>query len=500
MDAIQPVMDAKTGEESANICFNHTPDIGQALAKIIPAPQNLAMHHFARLLALLFYSAAPAALAADLPPGVADLAARVLPSVVSIAALAPAGAATPDDGDNDGGNSALHVADDAAGDVVPPPKDVESLGAGFVFDPAGYILTNNHVVDNATQVMVTFQDGTVYPASIAGRDKDADLAVLKIAAGHSLPALAFGDSSRLRVGDWVLAIGNPFGLAGSTSAGIVSALHRQIQDTAYDDFIQTDAAINRGNSGGPLFNMAGEVVGVDSAIESPGGNSDGVGFAIPSAMAQPVAEALAHTGVMRRGWLGVASAEVTPQVQAALGVPLPGGALVGAVSPNGPSAGVLQPGDVLVGLGGVALADPRALMIRTAEIPAGKTVVARFYRDGGIGQADVTVGTPPPPLDESINIPAPPPPPPVILSALGLGLAGKPADGGAAVLSVSGAALKAGIVAGDVIEQVNGVSIASAADVQAQVQALGAAPTVFLISGAAADGFDPGPRWIAVKP
>jgi serine protease Do len=475
------------------------------------------MHPIARLLAVLLLATASAARAAELPPSLANLAAQVLPAVVSIAAMAPDNAAPKsddnddngdngdnggDDGDGDGGDdSALRTAataDNAATTVVPPPKTIESLGSGFVFDPAGYILTNNHVVDGANAVTVTFADGSVYDASIAGRDKDADLAVLKVDAGHPLAYVKFGDSSKMRVGDWVMAIGNPFGLPGSTSAGIVSALHRQIGDTSFDDFIQTDAAINRGNSGGPLFNMAGQVIGVNSAIEAPDGNSDGVGFAIPASMAAPVAQALAHSGTMQRGWLGIATEELTPQMQAALSLPNTNGALIGAVSPHGPSNGVLKTGDVVVGLDGAAVNDPRALFIRTAEIQAGRSVVVRFYRDGGIGQADVTVTAPPAPLDESIAQPAPAVPPPVILRAYGLGLAGKPVAGGVAVISAAGPAAKAGIVAGNVIEQLNGQIVTSAAGLEAQVKALGDMPPVFLVSGPAADGTNPGPRWIPV--
>jgi serine protease Do len=456
------------------------------------------MRSFAHLLALFLLATASAARAADVPPSMANLAAQLLPSVVSIAAMAPAATAPKDDDDDDDDDSALRTADNTAGDVVPPPKTIESLGSGFVFDPSGYILTNNHVVSGANAVTVTFPDGSVYNATIAGRDKDADLAVLKIQADHPLPYVKFGDSAKMRVGDWVLAIGNPFGLPGSSSAGIVSALHRQIGDTSFDDFIQTDAAINRGNSGGPLFNMKGEVIGVNSAIEAPSGNSDGVGFSIPSAMAAPVAQALAHDGVMQRGWLGVATAEVTPQIQGLLGLSSTNGALVGNVSPGGPSDGVLQTGDVIVGLDGVALADPRALLIRTAEIPVGHNVVVRFYRNGGVGQANVTIGAKPPPLDEVIASPAPATPPAVLLKALGLGLAGKAAPNGVSVISATGPAAKAGIIAGDVIEQVNGQNVSSAADLQAQVKALGNMPPIFLVSGDNADGNNPGPRWIPV--
>ena len=460
------------------------------------------MHPITRLAALLFLFTAGAARAAELPPGMTALAAKVSPAVVSIAAMAPAAAQKNDDdgGDDDGSddNSALRTADNTSSGVVPPPKSVESLGSGFVFDPAGYILTNNHVVDGANAVTVTFPDGSVYNATIAGRDKDTDLAVLKVDAGHPLPYVHFGDSSKMRVGDWVLAIGNPFGLPGSASAGIVSALHRQIGDTKYDDFIQTDAAINRGNSGGPLFNMAGQVIGVNSAIEAPNGNSDGVGFSIPSAMAQPVAEALAHDGAMQRGWLGVATAGLTPDIQHALRLPDADGALVGNVSPDGPSNGALKDGDVIVGLAGAPIANPRALYIRTAEIPVGHSVVVRFYRNGGIGAADVTISAPPPPLDEIIRPATQAAPAPVLLKTLGLGLAGKPAQGGVSVISATGPAAKAGIIAGDVIEQVNGQNVSDATALAAKVKALGNMPPVFLISGNIAGGANPGPRWVAV--
>jgi S1-C subfamily serine protease len=463
-----------------------------------------------RSLCVLFLLAGSAAHAADMPPSFQALAARVLPAVVSIAAMAPVGPGkqqpSGDDNGGDGGNggdsSVFHPAadtpDNVAGTVLPPPKTIESLGSGFVFDPAGYILTNNHVVDGANAVTVTFADGSVYPATIAGRDKDADLAVLKIDAGHKVPYVSFGDSGKVRVGDWVLAVGNPFGLPGTSTAGIVSALHRDIQDTAFDDFIQTDAAINRGNSGGPLFNMEGEVIGVNSAIYAPSGTSDGVGFAIPSAMAEPVAEALAHTGAMNRGWLGVATEEITPDIQAALGLPGTNGALVGAVSSNGPSQGKLHPGDVVLALAGVDVIDPRALQIRTAEIPTGQTVKLKFWHNGGVDETNLTLTSPPPALDDTV--PPPAPPGPITLAAYGLGLSGKPANGGVAVVSATGPAAKAGIAAGNLIEEVNGETVATAEDVRAKLKALAGSgnPAVLLISGGTGEGTNPGPRWVTV--
>jgi len=463
------------------------------------------------LLVLLGYSAR----AATMPPPLADLAARVMPAVVSIASTDPVDANSPgqDDGGGDSGGdggggdnsdgSAYHPADDDSSGVLPPPKAVEALGSGFVFDPAGYIVTNNHVIAGAASVTVTFQDGTILPAIIVGRDKQADLAVLKVAAGHPLPFVSFGDSSKLRIGDWVMAIGNPFGLPGSTSAGIVSALDRNINDGNFDDFIQTDATINRGNSGGPLFDIQGDVIGVNSAIYSPSGGSDGIGFAIPSAMVQPVVQSLRSTGAMTRGWLGAATEDVTPAVQQLLGLPAGNGALIGAIAPGSPSAGKLQPGDVLTALAGVPVTDPRSLLIRTAEIPAGQDAAVQFWRDGAQMQATLRITAPPTSNDDTIASPAPAPAGPgnLTLASLGLSVSEKPTDGGVTVSAAAGPAAKSGIVAGDLIEQVAGADVATASDLAAQVKQLAQAHlpvAVLLVSGDAADGSDPGPRWIPV--
>ncbi len=451
------------------------------------------------LLALLLLAAPAAARANSLPPSFQALAARVMPAVVSIAAMAPAPAKSGQKNHDGTNNNDDSTATPAAGTVLPPPKTIESLGSGFVFSPAGYILTNNHVVKDADTVMVTFPDGTVYPAHIAGRDVAADLAVLKISAGHKLPYVRFGDSEKLRVGDWVLAIGNPFGLAGTSTAGIVSALHRQIGDTKYDDFIQTDAAINRGNSGGPLFNMAGQVIGVNSAIYAPNGTSDGVGFAIPAAMAKPVAEALAHDGIMRRGWLGLSTEDVTPDMARLFHTPAQAGALIGAVSPQGPSAKLLRPGDVVLSLAGRKIANPRALTIRTAEIPAGQRVKLVFWRHGARHDIRIDIAPPPAALDETMRAKEQAGPPPVLLPAVGLSLDAKPTPEGVRVLSVTGVAAKAGITAGDVIGQVNGEIVANAPALQAKLAALAkskAPAAVLLVQGATSMGVNPGPRWV----
>ncbi|MDD3446645.1 MAG: trypsin-like peptidase domain-containing protein, partial [Zavarzinia sp.] len=189
------------------------------------------------------------------------------------------------------------------------PRKVTSLGSGFIIDPSGVIVTNNHVIQGAEEITVTLADGTQMPAELRGHDEKTDVAVLVVKPSKPLPYVNFGDSDAIRVGDWVLAIGNPFGLGGSVTAGIVSARNRDINAGPYDDFIQTDAAINRGNSGGPLFNMDGEVIGINTAIYSPSGGSVGIGFSVPSALAKQVVAQLREFGETRRGWLGVRSEE-----------------------------------------------------------------------------------------------------------------------------------------------------------------------------------------------
>jgi serine protease Do/2-alkenal reductase len=454
--------------------------------------------------------AATARAEAPMPPAFADLAAKLLPSVVSVASTDPvadSGDGGQDDGGGDGskatgGLKPSGAADTTSGSVIPPPKAEEALGSGFVIDPAGYIVTNNHVIDGATSVTVTFQDGTILPAQVVGRDKRGDLAVLKVDAGHPLPAVQFGDSTKLRVGDWVLAIGNPYGLAGRTSAGIVSALHRNIGEDKYDDFIQTDATINRGNSGGPLFDVTGHVVGVDSAIYSPSGGSVGIGFAIPSAMVQPIAESLEKTGDIKRGWLGVSTQDVTPEIQKLLALPGTQGALIGGVAKGSPADGVLKPGDVLVALNGVAISDPRSLFIRTAEIPSGQTANAVFWRDGVKQNAALTIAVAPP--DVKPQTVQPQSAANMILGSVGMAVSANSDQNGAQVLSVvqNGPAAKAGVVADDVIQAVGPQTVTSAADLRDALKTISDSPqtvATLLVSGDNADGDDPGPRWLTVK-
>lgn len=262
-------------------------------------------------------------------------------------------------------------------------KEVSSLGSGFVIDPKGYVVTNNHVVENADKVIVTFANEEEYQAEIIGRDKKTDLALLKIDADKKLPYVKLGDSEKLRVGDWVIAIGNPFGLGGSVSAGIVSARSRNINAGPFDDFIQTDAAINRGNSGGPLFDLDGNVVGINTAIFSPSGGNVGIGFAVPTELAQPVLEQLKDHGRTFRGWLGVKIQGVSDEIANSLGLKKAQGALVLEVTPNSPAEeGGLQAGDIIFEFDGEKLDEMRSLPRLVAETKEGTRVKLKIWRNG----------------------------------------------------------------------------------------------------------------------
>ena len=285
-----------------------------------------------------------------------------------------------------------------------------SLGSGFIIDPAGYIVTNNHVIDGADEITVTMTDNTSLKAKLVGKDERVDLALLKVEADHPLKAVPFGDSDTARVGDWVLAIGNPFGLGGSVTAGIVSARGRDIRQGPYDDFIQTDAAINRGNSGGPLFNMAGEVIGINTAIYSPsGGGSVGIGFSVPANLAKTVVAQLREYGHARRGWLGVSIQQVTPDIAESLGLKEPRGALVGRVNEGGPAdtAGI-KGGDVVLKFNGQDVREMRTLPRIVAETQVGKAVPVTLWRGGKEVTVQASVGELPDDVQQASTSPAAP--------------------------------------------------------------------------------------------
>ncbi|GLQ18934.1 Do family serine endopeptidase [Maritalea porphyrae] len=272
------------------------------------------------------------------------------------------------------------------------PIESRSLGSGFVIDPNGTIVTNYHVIEGATEVFVAFVDGTRVEARVIGADEKTDLAVLKVNVDRSLKHVELGDSDTALVGDWVVAIGNPFGLGGSLSAGIVSARNRDIRSGPYDNFIQTDAAINQGNSGGPLFNMNGEVVGINTAIISQSGGSLGIGFSIPINLAKPVIEQLIEFGETRRGWLGVEIQDVSEDIAAGLGRPDTAGALVSGVVQGSPSDGVIEEGDLILAFDGKSISKMRDLPRIVAETEVGKKVKLGVLRRGQIVELEITLG------------------------------------------------------------------------------------------------------------
>ena len=272
------------------------------------------------------------------------------------------------------------------------PRRSSALGSGFVISSDGYIVTNNHVIDKADEIVIEFFDGKELVAKLVGRDPKTDIAVLKVEASEPLPFVGFGDSDIARVGDWVMAIGNPLGQGFSVSAGIISARNRTLRSGPYDDFIQTDAAINRGNSGGPLFNMNGEVIGVNTAIISPNGGSIGLGFSMSSRVVGRVVKQLKEYGETRRGWLGVQIQDIDSDMAEALGLDEVSGALVSGV-PEGPGADAgIQSGDVIISFDGVEVEDTRGLVTAVGNADVGKVVRVIIFRDGKTKTIKVTLG------------------------------------------------------------------------------------------------------------
>ena len=265
---------------------------------------------------------------------------------------------------------------------APLERKTTAVGSGFIIDPEGLVVTNHHVIEHADSIEVVFEDGSRIPATLKGTDAKTDLALLEIDMGHPLPYVVFGNSDEAEVGDWVVAIGNPFGLGGTTTSGIISARGRDIQSGPLDDFIQIDASINRGNSGGPLFNTSGEVIGVNSAIYSPNGGSVGIGFAIPSSMAENVVRQLAASGAVERGYLGVHIQSLSKEIARNLGLDDDSGALVTQIIENSPAekAG-LEAGDVIVKYDGKTLTKMRDLPRFVALTAEGKTVDVEIWRD-----------------------------------------------------------------------------------------------------------------------
>jgi serine protease Do len=354
-----------------------------------------------------------------------------------------------------------------------------ALGSGFIIDPSGYIVTNNHVVDGARDISVTLSNGDKYRAKLIGRDSKTDLALLKIDAGHDLPYVAFGDSDREQEGDWVIAVGNPYGLGGTVTAGIVSAHGRNINEGPYDDFLQIDAPINPGNSGGPLFNQSGQVIGIDTAIFTPSGGSVGIGFAIPSNVAKDIVAQLRAHGKVARGWLGVQMQPMTESLAKAVGLPNHQGVLVDVVEDDSPAAHAhVQQGDVITAFNGKPIKTTRDLAMAVADTPSGKTVPMTVWRNQHSRDLSVTIGTQnKQQLASANNANANPTPVGMALAPLTPEMRDQlnvGADVGGVVVSRVTPGSKAddsGVQAGDIIQRVAGHPVSSPAEAADQIHA-----------------------------
>jgi serine protease Do len=452
--------------------------------------------------------ALPAALAPQLPafvpraaaqdvrslPSVADLADRLLPAVVeiSVESKAPEGQALPE---------MPQIPDDSpfrdffedffkrrqqGQDGAPPDRTLNSMGSGFIIDPSGIVVTNNHVVEGAESIQVQLQDGTLLKAELIGRDPKTDLAVLRVKSEAALPTVSFGDSDRLRIGEWVMAIGNPFGLGGSVSLGIVSARNRDINAGPYDDFIQTDAAINKGNSGGPLFDLSGSVVGINTAIFSPTGGSVGIGFSVPANTAKTVVDQLVKYGETRRGWLGVRVQSLSDDLAESMGIGKARGALVADVTESSPGkAAGIEAGDVITEFNGKPIREMRELPRAVAATEIGSTVVVKALRKGKEVTFNVTIGR----LEDGEKIAMAtdtkkPGDAPAVVTVLGMTLTSMTPElrdrfkidekvKGAVIteLAQDGAAAEKGLAPGDVVMEAGGKPVEGASDITAAVEA-----------------------------
>lgn len=432
------------------------------------------------------------------PEGIADIAERVIGAVVNISTSQTLNAKGAEPAPRSPEGSPYDEFFDeffkgrpgGRNEQRAPARRVNSLGSGFIIDPEGVVVTNNHVIADADEVTVVFTDGTKMKADVVGRDKKTDLAVLKVKSDKPLPFVKFGDSDKLRLGEWLIAIGNPFGLGGTVTSGIVSARNRDINSGPYDNYIQTDAAINRGNSGGPLFNLEGEVIGVNTAIISPSGTSIGIAFAVPSKTVIPVIEQLQKFGETQRGWLGVKIQPVTDQIAETLGVKPPRGALIGEMDEKGPAKlGGLETGDVIVKFDGKDVKESKDLPRIVADTTVGKEVDVVIIRKGKEETKKITVqrlAENDAPVKAAVRTETPvPQDKPVTQRSLGLDLAGLSRDlrtrfkirdsvKGVVVVAVepnSDAAEKR-LGAGDVIVEVAQEAVNSAQDVQTRVDAL----------------------------
>ena len=426
-------------------------------------------------------------------PSVADLADKLLPSVVEItieskgtASAAPQPPTTPGDQDNSPFKDFFDEFLKRQQGENADPRPMVSMGSGFIVDATGLIVTNNHVVEGADTIEVHMQDDTILKAELVGRDPKTDLAVIRVKPVKPLPTVNFGDSDHLRIGEWVVAIGNPFGLGGSVSLGIVSARNRDINAGPYDDYIQTDAAINKGNSGGPLFNLKGEVVGINTAIFSPTGGSVGIGFSVPANTAKNVVDQLVKYGETRRGWLGVKIQAVTDEIAESMNIDRARGALVADVTPTGPAekAGI-QSGDVIVEFNSRPVNSMRDLPKVVAETEIGKQVPVKLLRKGQEVTVMAEVGR----LEDGEKIAAADPgkvqvpPAPAVVTVLGMTVSSMTDElrtkytvdaelNGAVITEVAaeGAAAEKRLEPGDVITEAGEKEVQGAADISARIE------------------------------
>ena len=421
------------------------------------------------------------------PFSFADLVERVSPAVVTITSETMT---TQNDADGDGAPDNLPAPFrdlfNQFNQAHPQqPHKAISAGSGFIIDKAGFIVTNNHVVEDGKKITVKLPDGRSFTAKLIGNDAATDIALLKITADKPLPTVEFGDDHQLRVGDWVVAVGNPFGLSNSVTAGIVSSIGRDIGGGGsgqYNDFIQIDAPINRGNSGGPTFDLRGQVIGMNSMIFSPSGGSVGIGFAIPATIIHDVVAQLKDHGRVARGWLGVEIQSVTPEIASSLGIKDAKGAIVAGVVPNGPAAKAgFEQGDIVTAMDGKPVEDNRDLTRRVATIVAGKTTSFQVNRQGKAMEIKVLIGSRP---DSQVASAAPAQPNagPSVASAMGLGLSSLTPEArksfnladslnGVVITKVdpnSDAADK-GLQPGDVVLKIGGRTVKTPQDVQSGV-------------------------------
>ena len=461
-------------------------------------------------------------------PNVADLADKLLPAVVeiSVESKAPDGQAMPDMPQLPDDSPFKDFFDDffkrrqqgqgqgQGGDSAPSDRTVNSMGSGFIIDSNGIIVTNNHVVEGAESIQVHLQNGTLLKAELVGRDPKTDIAVLRVKSSEALPTVAFGDSDKLRIGEWVMAIGNPFGLGGSVSLGIVSARNRDINAGPYDDFIQTDAAINKGNSGGPLFGLDGNVVGINTAIFSPTGGSVGIGFSVPANTAKSVVDQLMKYGETRRGWLGVRVQSLSDDLAESMGLGKARGALVADVTDGSPGkAAGIEAGDVITEFNGKPIREMRELPRAVAATEIGSSVVVKAIRKGKEMTFTVTIGR----LEDGEKVAMAqdtkkPADAPAVVTILGMTLTSLTPElrdrykvdekvKGALITEVAqdGAAAEKGLEVGDVVLEAGGKPVDGASDVSAAADAAEKAGKTSVLILAAKGGKSGETRFIALK-